>query len=48
VRLSLTEKQQQFEDCFGPIDEDFEKDFLKFMNSIQLRRSALPPTGGGP
>lgn len=46
VTLSLTEKQQQFEDCFGPIDEDFEKDFLKFINGIQLRRSALPPTAG--
>jgi len=46
VRLSLTEKQQQFEDCFGPIDEDFEKDFLEFINGIQLRRSALPPTAG--
>ena len=48
VGLSLTEKQQQFEDCFGPIDEDFEEDFLKFINGIQLRRSALPPTGSGP
>ncbi len=48
VRLSLTEKQQQFEDCFGPIDEDFEKDFLEFINGIQLRRSALPPTDSDP
>jgi hypothetical protein len=40
---SLTEMQQIFEDCFGPIDEDFEKDLLDFLNSIQLRRSVLPP-----
>jgi hypothetical protein len=48
VPLTLTEKQKQFEDCFGPIDEDFERDFLKFINGIQLRRSALPPTGSSP
>ena len=42
VTHSMTEKQQLFEECFGKIDEDWEKEFLAYINGIQLRRSALP------
>lgn len=42
-QFSPTDRQAAFEDALGvPIDEQFEKDFLEFMNSIALKKSVIP------
>ncbi len=35
--------QKDFEDCFGRIDENWVKEFYKFMDSLQVRKSRIPP-----
>ena len=39
--LSPTEKQQEFEDIFGPADDAFQAKFLEYIFSLQPRRSAI-------
>lgn len=41
--FSRTDRQQAFEDLFGKIDEKFQKDFLAYIDTIQLKASILPP-----
>lgn len=41
--FSTTERQQLVEDTFGKIDESWIKDFIKYIDTIQLRSSLLPP-----
>lgn len=42
VEWSETERQQEFEDIFGEIDEKYRKKFSDFVNDLPLKRSELP------
>lgn len=42
VELSTTERQKMWEDALGRPDEEWEKKFFKYMNSIQLKTEHLP------
>jgi hypothetical protein len=44
LRLETAEKQEQFEEIFGEIDDEWVKNFNDYIASIQLRRSVLPPS----
>ncbi len=41
--MNFTEKEAEFEDCFGRVDEDWIDDFYDFLKSLQVRQSRLPP-----
>lgn len=42
VEVDRTKRQQEFEDMFGSVDEDWTKKFVEFINDLQLRPSLLP------
>jgi hypothetical protein len=42
VELSNSDREKEFEDIFGRVDEDWIKDFYKFLDSLQVKRSLLP------
>jgi hypothetical protein len=42
VELSYSDREKEFEDIFGRVDENWVKDFYKFLDSLQLKRSLLP------
>jgi hypothetical protein len=42
VEMSNSEREKEFEDIFGRVDEAWIKDFYKFLDSLQLKRSLLP------
>lgn len=42
VELSATDKQQEFEDIFGTVDDKFRKKFSDYVNNLQLKMSELP------
>lgn len=48
VTLNPTERQKMWEDCFGPLNEDWEKAFFKYINEIPLRTEHIPDLPGGP
>lgn len=41
--IDTTQLLAQFEDLFGAINDDWVKDFNKFVSDLQLKRSLLPP-----
>lgn len=41
-RIDSTKRQQEFEDLFGPVDEEWVKKFVEYVNTLQLRQSVLP------
>lgn len=41
--IDTTQKLSQFEDLFGAVNDDWIKDFNKFIAELQLKRSLLPP-----
>ncbi len=43
MRVDVSEKQEQFEEIFGEINDKWVNDFRTFINGIQLRPSVLPP-----
>ncbi|RMF76989.1 MAG: DUF1570 domain-containing protein [Planctomycetota bacterium] len=43
TRIETSKKQEQFEDIFGEVDDDWIKAFNDYIASIQLNRAALPP-----
>lgn len=45
VRISMKQKAQEFEDCFGEINEDWVKDFVSYIDSIPGRPSLIPDLG---
>jgi len=42
VELSNSDREKEFEDIFGRVDEEWVKSFYKFLDSLQLKRSLLP------
>jgi hypothetical protein len=48
VTLNPTERQKMWEDAFGPLTEEWEKAFLKYLNEIPLRTDHLPDLPTGP
>ncbi len=48
VELTVSEREKEFEDIFGRVDEKWIEDFYKFLDSLQLKRSLLPPGEEGP
>ncbi|MBL8880794.1 MAG: DUF1570 domain-containing protein [Phycisphaerales bacterium] len=42
VELSETEKQQEFEDLFGVVDDKYRKKFSDYVNDLPLKISELP------
>lgn len=50
IRLNRTEKQEQFEDIFGKVDEAWVREFVRFILSIEPRPSLIAenPLGRGP
>jgi len=42
-RMTPTEREKEFEDIFGVVDEEWVKKFYKFMDSLVLKPSLLPP-----
>jgi hypothetical protein len=43
VRLTNTEIEKEFEDCFGKIDEEWIEDFYEFLDELAVKKSLLPP-----
>lgn len=43
VELSNSDREKEFEDIFGRVDEAWVKDFYGFLDKLQLKRSLLPP-----
>lgn len=43
VEITITEKQKLFEENFGELNEEWVKNFAKFMSELQLRTDQLPP-----
>lgn len=41
--LSYTELEKEFEDCFGQVNDKWIADFYKFLDSLPVRPSRLPP-----
>ncbi len=41
--ITLTEMEKEFEDCFGRLDDKWIESFYKFMDSLHVRQSRLPP-----
>jgi hypothetical protein len=41
--LTMTEREKELEDCFGRVDEKWVEDYYKFLASLQLKPSLLPP-----
>lgn len=39
VSISMTQKQKEFEDLFGPVDEEWVKKWADYMNGLQFRPS---------
>lgn len=42
VKVSETDRQQEFEDIFGAVDDKFRKKFSDFVNDLSLKISELP------
>jgi hypothetical protein len=42
-RVDVSTKQEQFEEFFGEIDDEWIQDFKDYIAGIQLKRSVLPP-----
>ncbi|MCK4341955.1 MAG: DUF1570 domain-containing protein [Phycisphaerae bacterium] len=40
---SFTEREKEFEDCFGRVDEKWMDDFYEFLEGLTIRPSRLPP-----
>ncbi len=47
MRLSMTDLEKEFEDCFGRVDEKWVEKFYKYVDGLQLRPSLLPPDLSG-
>ncbi len=41
--VDVVAAQKDFEDCFGRIDENWIKEFYKYFDSLQVRKSRIPP-----
>ena len=41
--ISYTDREKEFEDCFGRVDEDWINEWYEFLDSLHLKRSVLPP-----
>jgi len=41
--ITNTDREKEFEDIFGRVDEDWIEDFYDFLNSLYVKKSALPP-----
>jgi hypothetical protein len=39
----LTDREREFEECFGRLDEKWVEDFYEFLDAKTVRRSRLPP-----
>lgn len=48
VTLTPTERQKMWENCFGPLTEEWERAFLKYIKEIPLRTDHLPDLPEGP
>lgn len=42
-RMTNTQREAEFEKFFGRVDDDWIKDFYKFIDSLHVRPSSLPP-----
>ncbi len=42
VEMSNSDREKEFENLFGRVDEEWIKNFYKFLDSLQLKRSLLP------
>ncbi|MFH1747331.1 MAG: DUF1570 domain-containing protein [Planctomycetota bacterium] len=43
VDVSYTQREREFEDIFGRVDEDWIDDWYEFLDGLLLKRSVLPP-----
>jgi len=43
VDVSYTQREKEFEDCFGKIDEKWIDDWYEYLEDLQLAKSVLPP-----
>jgi hypothetical protein len=42
VQVSETDRQKEFEDIFGPVDEKWTKNFISYIADIELKMSEIP------
>ena len=43
MEMSYTEREKEFEDCFGRIDDDWIEAWYDYVDDLQLKKSVLPP-----
>ncbi len=48
TRMTNTDREREFEDIFGRVDEKWIARFYKFLDGLQVRPSVLPPDLSGP
>jgi hypothetical protein len=48
TRMTNTEREKEFEDLFGRVDDKWVEEFNKFLDGLQVKKSVLPPDLFGP
>ena len=43
MEVSYTEREKEFEDCFGRVDEEWVEAWYDYVDDLHLKRSVLPP-----
>jgi hypothetical protein len=43
--VTYTQREREFEECFGKIDKKWVEDWWKFIRGLPVKKSALPPEG---